>query len=249
MENYLKKPLQIALLGYGKMGREIENMALQSGHQIAVIIDNEQDWEAKEKDLAKADVAIDFSQPETAVANIERCFKRNVPIVIGTTGWYTQFEEIKKKCEQQNQSLFYASNFSLGVNLFSVINQKLAQIMNRFSEYDLSMTETHHTQKLDAPSGTAISLAEEILKEIDRKDSWELKTENKKNKDSVLPIEALRIAHVPGTHEVCYSSDVDEIKISHRALNRKGFAKGALLAAEWIIDKKGIFNMRDLLAL
>jgi 4-hydroxy-tetrahydrodipicolinate reductase len=249
MKNHRNKTLQIALLGYGKMGHEIEALALKAGHKIAVIIDKDLDWQKREKDLAKADVAIDFSQPETAVANIERCFKQNVPIVVGTTGWYAQFEDIRKKCVKQNQSLFYASNFSLGVNLFSVINKKLAHIMNRFPEYDLSMTETHHTQKLDAPSGTAIRLAEEILSEIDRKNSWELRQESKKHKDSVLPIEALRIAHVPGIHEVCYSSDVDKITISHEALNRKGFAKGALLAAAWVIDKKGVFNMQDLLDL
>ena len=249
MENSSKKSLKIALLGYGKMGKEIEEMAINAGHSIALIIDTENDWKQKGKELAKADVAIDFSMPKTAIQNIEKCFAANVPIVVGTTGWYADFETIKRKCQAENQSLFYATNFSLGVNIFDTINKKLAAIMNRFPDYDISISETHHTQKLDAPSGTAISLAAGILENTDRKTHWELVQNQEIIPSNILPIKSFRIEQVPGTHEITYNSAVDEIKISHQAKNRKGFAKGALLAAEWINDKKGVYSMIDLLAL
>lgn len=249
MENAKLKSLNIALLGYGKMGKEIEQLAIAAGHQISVIIDNEDDWNLKAKDLAFADVAIDFSMPKTAISNIEKCFAAKVPIVIGTTGWYTDFERISQQCIKEKQSLFYATNFSLGVNIFSAINKKLAQIMNRFPEYEISITETHHTQKLDAPSGTAISLAKDIIDQLDNKNSWELHEEAKSIDANAIPIKAYRIENVPGTHEITYSSLVDTIKISHEAINRKGFAKGAILAAEWLYNKQGIFTMNDLLAL
>lgn len=249
MENSSKKPLKIALLGYGKMGKEIEQMALDAGHSIVLIIDTENDWTQKGRELEKADVAIDFSMPKTAIQNIEKCFAANVPIVVGTTGWDADFETVKIKCRAENQSLFYATNFSLGVNIFSAINKKLAAIMNRFPDYNISISETHHTQKLDAPSGTAISLAEGILENTDKKTRWELIQNQEHIPDDVIPIKAYRIEQVPGTHEITYNSTVDEIKISHQAKNRKGFAKGALLAAEWIYDKKGIFSMTDLLSL
>lgn len=249
MTNSSKKALKIGLLGYGKMGKEIEQLALESGHQISVIIDNETDWQQKGDELTKADVVIDFSTPKTVIANIEKCFNSNVPIVVGTTGWYSDFERIKNECKIKNQSFFYASNFSLGINIFSAINTKLAEIMNRFPEYELQITETHHTQKLDEPSGTAISLAEGILNKIERKATWELVEENKKSALNSIPIKAFRIENVPGTHEINYESSVDEIKIIHRAKNRKGFAKGAILAAEWIYNKKGVYTMSDLLAL
>ena len=249
MENTSKKSLNIALLGYGKMGKEIEQLALEAGHKIALIIDNEKDWEQKGSSLDKIDIAIDFSMPKTAVSNIEKCFNANIPIVVGTTGWYTDFEKITETCKQKNQSLFYATNFSLGVNIFSAINKKLAEIMTRFPDYDVALSETHHTQKLDAPSGTAISLAENILGELERKTDWGLVEDNQKHSADILPIKAYRIENVPGTHEITYQSIVDEIKISHEAKNRKGFAKGALLAAEWLYNKKSVFNMKDLLAL
>ena len=241
--------MNIALIGYGKMGKEIEQLALEAGHQITLIIDNEKDWEEKGGDLAKADVAIDFSMPKTASSNIEKCFASNVPIVVGTTGWYSNLDKITEICKKENQSLFYATNFSLGVNIFSAINKKLAEIMNRFPDYDLSLSETHHTQKLDAPSGTAISLAEGILSKVERKTHWELMEENQVAPSNALAIKAYRIKKVPGTHEITYQSDVDQIKIIHEAKSRKGFAKGALLAAEWVFDKKGVFSMNDLLAL
>jgi len=249
MEKKLKKPLKIALLGYGKMGKEIEKLAVEAGHEILFVIDNENDWEQKGNDLYKADVAIDFSLPKTVTQNIEKCFAAKVPVVVGTTGWYSDFERIRKICKHENQSLFYATNFSLGVNIFSAINNKLAEIMNRFSEYEPKIIETHHTQKLDAPSGTAISLAEGILNKLDRKTSWKLDENNQIFQSNILPIKALRIENVPGTHEIMYQSSVDEIRIIHEAKNRKGFAKGAILSAEWIYDKKGVFTMSDLLAL
>lgn len=249
MENVSKKSLNIALLGYGKMGKEIEELALEAGHKIAVIIDNENDWNKKGSDLGKVDVAIDFSMPKTATSNIDKCFDYKIPIVVGTTGWYSDFERITNRCEKEKQSLFYATNFSLGVNIFSAINKKLAEIMNRFPDYEPSISETHHTQKLDAPSGTAISLAEGILSQLERKTNWELKEENQEFSSDILLIKAYRIENVPGTHEITYQSAVDEIRISHEAKSRKGFAKGALLAAEWVYNKKGVFNMTDLLAL
>ncbi|MDA3906013.1 MAG: 4-hydroxy-tetrahydrodipicolinate reductase [Bacteroidales bacterium] len=249
MKNVSKKSLNIALLGYGKMGKEIEHFAVEAGHQIVLTIDNESDWEKKGNILAKADVAIDFSLPKTAVSNIEKCFALNVPIVIGTTGWYADFDRISELCKKNNKSLFYATNFSLGVNIFSAINKKLAEIMNRFPDYDLNLSETHHTQKLDAPSGTAISLAEGILDSVERKTEWKLDKGNQEFPSNVLLIKAYRIENVPGTHEITYLSDFDEIKIIHEAKSRKGFAKGALLAAEWIYNKKGIFSMNDLLTL
>ncbi len=249
MNNTSKKSLNIALLGYGKMGKEIEQLALDTGHKITVIIDNENDWEQKESDLNKVDVAIDFSMPKTATSNIYKCFNANIPIVVGTTGWYDDFDTISNRCKAENQSLFYATNFSLGVNIFSAINKKLAEIMNRFPDYDISISETHHTQKLDAPSGTAISLAESILSQIDRKTDWELEKEDKKLSANILSIKANRIENIPGTHKITYQSSVDKIKISHEAKSRKGFAKGALLAAEWVFDKKGVFNMNDMLSL
>lgn len=249
MKNNEKKTLKIGLLGYGKMGKEIEQIALDKGHQIVFIIDNESDWKLYKNELAIADIAIDFSTPQTAISNIEKCFDANLPIVVGTTGWYADFEQIKNDCVKKNQSLFYASNFSLGVNIFSAINTKLAEIMNRFPEYDLKLTETHHTQKLDAPSGTAISLAEGILQKLERKTKWELTEHQQALADKTIPIQAFRIEHVPGTHEITYYSSVDEIEIRHTAKSRKGFAKGAVLAAEWLYPKKGIYTMQDLLAL
>lgn len=245
------KSLQIALLGYGKMGKIIHKLAQEAGHTIAVIIDNTTDWEDKKKELQNVDVAIDFSMPETAVQNIKKCFEANIPVVVGTTGWYDHFEQIKADCIQNKHSLFYASNFSLGVNIFSAINRKLAQIMDAFPQYKVSMTETHHTQKKDAPSGTAISLANEIIQEIKTLDTWELvnNAQAKPSSSNALPIEALRIENVPGTHVISYTSSVDELKISHEAYSREGFARGAITAAEWLVGKIGVFNMKDLLKL
>jgi len=249
MENISNKGLKIAILGYGKMGKEIEKMAIAKGHTILLTLDNEKDWIDKGNLLVKADVAIDFSMPKTVVQNIEKCFDNNVPIVVGTTAWYTDFKRISEVCLNTNQSLFYATNFSLGVNIFSAVNKKLAEIMNGFQEYDVEIIETHHTQKLDAPSGTAISLAEGILSKMDRKSIWKLEGEIEGIESNTLSIKAKRIENVPGTHEIRYESEADKIKIIHEAKNRKGFAKGAVLAAEWLVDKKGVYTMSDLLAL
>jgi len=245
------KSLQIALLGYGKMGKIIHKLAQEAGHTIVLVIDNTTDWEDKREELQKIDVAIDFSMPETAVQNIKKCFEANIPVVVGTTGWYDHFEQIKEDCIQNKHSLFYASNFSLGVNIFSAINQRLAQLMNSFPQYKIQMSETHHTQKKDAPSGTAISLANEIIHEIKALDTWELVNNTQTNPSSrhILPIEALRIENVPGTHVISYTSSVDELKISHEAYSREGFARGAVTAAEWLVGKTGVFNMKDLLKL
>ncbi|MBN2237136.1 MAG: 4-hydroxy-tetrahydrodipicolinate reductase [Bacteroidales bacterium] len=251
MENTQAKYLKIALLGYGKMGHEIEAIAKDAGHKIALIIDTHADWQEKESLLNKVDVAIDFSLPESAVSNIKKCFAAKVPIVVGTTGWYSEFEAIKNLCMEEKNTLFYASNFSLGVNIFSAVNTKLAEIMNRFPDYRVSLKETHHTQKLDAPSGTAITLAEGIIRKTEKLKSWEL-VENKSPEQlakDLLPITAIREEQVPGTHEIVYHSEVDFIEIKHEAKNRKGFAKGAVLAAEWIVGKTGLFTMNDLLAL
>jgi 4-hydroxy-tetrahydrodipicolinate reductase len=237
--------MKIALIGYGKMGKEIEAIAKDRGHEIAIIIDQNNTDDFNTDDFANSDVAIEFSRPETAIENYRSCFKHNVPVISGTTGWLDQFETIAKECKAQNQAFFYASNFSVGVNIFFEINKKLAALINPTKAYDVSMEEIHHTQKLDAPSGTAISLAEQIVERMDNKNHWKL--DATKNED--LNISALRIADTPGTHSIEYQSEVDKITITHEAKSRKGFALGAILAAEFIVGKTGVFNMQDLLHL
>jgi 4-hydroxy-tetrahydrodipicolinate reductase len=230
--------MKITLIGYGKMGREIERAALERGHEIVLTIDvdNPEDFDSPAL-LTSTDVAIEFTRPESAYANYLKCFERHIPVVAGTTGWLKHLDEIEKTCREQKQTFFYASNYSLGVNLFFALNRHLARMMNRFPEYDVRMEEIHHIHKLDAPSGTAITLAEEIVKNIDRK-----------NRDT-LPIESIREGEVPGTHEVVYESNADLIRIRHEVKNRTGFALGAVLAAEFIHGKTGFFNMDDLLRL
>lgn len=235
--------MQIALLGYGKMGKEIESVAKERDHDVAAIIDSEDDWMEKISILRDCDVAIDFSTPGTAVDNIMKCFSINVPIVVGTTGWYEHLESVIHDCQQQDATLFVASNFSIGVNMLFDINRRLAQLMNRYQEYNVQITETHHIHKLDAPSGTAITLANGIIENISRKDSWKLNA----TAPEELNIVAHRIGEVPGIHQVTYDSDIDTISISHEAKSRKGFALGAVLAAEFINGKKGYFTMQDLL--
>ena len=236
--------MNIALIGYGKMGKMIESIALERGHQVIlkIDIDNLDDFTCE--NLGKVHVAIEFTKPETAFANIVRCIECKIPIVSGSTGWYSRLDEVKSLCTQLNGSMLCASNFSLGVNIFFEINRRLAQIMNSFPDYSVDIQEIHHTQKLDAPSGTAITLAEGIIGEICRVNQWELDGSKKNN---TLPIQAIRKDNVPGTHSVKYSSEIDDIEIIHTAHNRKGFALGAVLAAEYIHDKKGIFTMKDLL--
>jgi len=236
--------MKIALIGYGKMGREIEKIALQRKHEIVSIIDinNPEDFDSQQ--FLTADAAIEFSQPQSAVDNYKKCFERNIPVVAGTTGWLNRFDEIKKICESSNKTFFYASNFSIGVNIFFAVNRYLAKIMNNFPAYNVGMEEIHHIHKLDSPSGTAISLAEEILKNIERKTKW---IEGTEGVSSDLSIQSKREGEVPGIHEIFYESEVDVISIKHEAKNRKGLALGAVLAAEFIKGKKGFFTMKDML--
>lgn len=236
--------MKIALIGYGKMGREIEQIALERNHTTPLIIDitNQQDF--NNENLRNVDVAIEFSKPDTAVENIRRCFEANVPVICGTTGWLENFGIIKEECIKTGNGLFYASNYSLGVNIFFNLNQQLAKIMNNYPQYNVEMEEVHHIQKLDAPSGTAISLANDILKEIDRKNHWLL---DEKDNEEALKITAVRRDTVPGIHTIKYESAVDCIEITHNAKNRKGLALGALIAAEFMVGKKGVYSMKDLL--
>lgn len=237
--------MKIALLGYGKMGKEIEKIALERGHEIVVKVDIESDWTKAKALLATADVAIEFSTPQSTIQNIFHSFDVNVPVVVGTTGWMEQLDHVKEVCEKNNRTLFYASNFSIGVNLFFEINNKLALMMKKQDGYNVTMEEIHHTEKLDSPSGTAIKLAEGIIEKYGRKKSW---VNNATNDSEVLGIVSKRIDKVPGTHTVTWSSEIDDIELKHTAHNRKGFALGAVMAAEWVKDKSGVFTMHDMLS-
>ena len=240
------KKLKIALIGYGKMGKEIEKIALTKGHTIQVKIDTAQDWETQMQLLLVSDVAIDFSIPDIAIINMNKCLELNIPLVIGTTGWYAHMNEIEEKTKSNNGSLLWASNFSLGVNITFYFNELLAKTMSRFPEYKAYIHEIHHTKKLDAPSGTAIGLAKGIIDSTAQLKDWKLE-EGSEIKSSDLLISHAREGNVPGTHEVRYTSDIDEIMLRHEAKSRKGFASGAVLAAEWLLGKKGFFNMSDVL--
>ena len=236
--------MKIALIGYGKMGKEIEKIALSRGHEIVARIDPFAGEDFNAPRFPEADVAIEFTTPDSAFGNYIECFKRNVAIVSGTTGWLSRMDEIKDWCNNKGQTFFYASNFSIGVNLFFEINRKLAQLMNDFPEYEINMTEVHHTQKADAPSGTGITLAEGIIENINRKTKWEL---DEQSSPEAIEIKAIREGNVPGIHEIKYESAVDEIEIRHSAKSRQGFAFGAVLAAEFTANKKGFLTMNDLL--
>lgn len=236
--------MNIALIGYGKMGHEIEKIALQRGHKIVSIIDVNNPDEFDSPAFKSADVAIEFSMPDSAINNYRKCFKANVPVVAGTTGWLEHMDEVKKACAEQGQTFFYASNYSLGVNIFFTLNKYLAKIMNNYPIYDIKMEETHHIHKLDAPSGTAITLAEDLIKEVDRKDRWNLETEEK---DTDLAIHCIREGEVPGIHEIIYESEVDILSIKHNSKNRIGLALGAVIAAEFTKGKKGFLGMNDML--
>lgn len=235
--------MKIALLGYGKMGKEIEAIALQRNHTIVLKVGQTNATTFSIDELKQADVAIEFSTPHTVITNINKCFEAQVPIVVGTTGWYDQFSEIENNCVQKNGTLFYASNFSLGVNLFMKVNSYLAELMNKYDTYNVEMEEIHHIHKLDKPSGTAITLANQIIEKLDRKTNWSIDTKA----TNTLFIEDKREGEVPGTHIIKYKSEVDDIEIMHKAHNRKGFALGAVVAAEFLKGKKGIFTMKDLL--
>ena len=239
------KKLKVIIIGYGKMGKEIEAVALQHGHEIIHKIDGREDWKQLEL-IQQADVAIDFSIPDIAMENMRRAMSLMLPLVIGTTGWYEHMDAIEEETKLSNATVLWASNFSLGVNILFHFNQQLAKVMNRFPEYRPHIHEIHHTQKLDAPSGTAISIANGIIGEYENLDDWKLQ-ENKEIHPPHLVISHERLGQVTGTHEISYISDIDQISLRHEAKNRKGFAQGAVLAAEWLVGKKGFFNMKDVL--
>lgn len=232
--------MKLALFGYGKMGKTIERLAKGRGHTIIARVDQNLN-----EPIDEADVAIDFSIPNVAFENIKRCFNESLPVVSGTTGWLEHYDEAIEICKSKDGAFIYASNYSLGVNLFFELNKQLAKMMSRFNEYDVSIEEIHHTQKLDAPSGTAITLAQGIIENSSKK-KWVLDVTKS---DNELPIEAKRINDVPGTHSISYNSMVDELQIKHTAKNRDGFALGAIIAAEWLHNKKGVFTMKDVLGI
>lgn len=236
--------MKIALIGYGRMGKEIEKIALDRGHEISLKIDVDNQSDLTLENLKKCDVAIEFTIPTSAINNYNLCFEAGVPVVSGTTGWLGQKEEVYNSCLAKDGTFFYASNFSVGVNLFFELNRKLATLMSDRSEYGVEMTEVHHTQKLDAPSGTAISLADDILELLPTKNAW---VNDKIPAENELNIKSEREGQVPGIHTVKYESEVDYIEITHSAKSRKGFAFGAVLAAEFSKENKGILSMKDLL--
>ena len=244
--------MKIALLGYGKMGRIIEKIAIDRKHEIVLKIDQDNQHDLTADNLHKADVAIEFSTPGTVLNNIEQCFNAHVPIVVGTTGWYGHLQQIKDECTAGNNTLLYASNFSVGVNIFFHVNEVLAKLMNSYPYYDVQVEEIHHIQKMDSPSGTAITIAEGIINNLDTKSSWaniltdDSGTADDNLKADQLLIESHRIENIPGTHTVIYSSEVDDIEIKHTAHSRAGFALGAVVAAEWVKDKKGFFSITDI---
>lgn len=230
--------MKIALLGYGKMGKTIEKIAIDRGHTIVIKADTDTAY-----DLTQADVAIDFSVPNAAFKNISNCINNGVPVISGTTGWLDDYEKAVDLCNEKKGAFIYASNFSLGVNVFFELNKTLAKMMSTLKQYDINLEEIHHTQKLDAPSGTAISLAEDILDQHQDYDAWNMDSPE----TGSIPITAKRIENVPGTHTIAYKSEVDTIEIKHTAHNRQGFALGAVIASEWIFGKAGVFTMKDVL--
>lgn len=230
--------MKIALLGYGRMGQAIEQIAISRGHDIVIKTSSNTGYNIKE-----ADVAIDFSIPNAAFNNISNCLNNNVPVISGTTGWLDKYNDAVSLCEKNKGAFIYASNFSLGVNIFFELNEILAKMMTKLDDYKVDIEEIHHTKKLDAPSGTAITLAEGVIKNHSQYSNWKLD----ESTENILPITAKRIPDVPGTHIITYKSDIDTIKIEHEAHSRQGFALGAVIAAEWIIGKTGVFTMKDVL--
>lgn len=235
--------MNIALIGYGKMGREIEAIALKRNHNIVLKVNRENAETFSAEELGKADVAIEFSTPHTVISNIKKCLEAGVPIVVGTTGWYDNFKEMEQLCAEKKGSLFHATNFSVGVNLFFKVNKYLAELMNGYPDYEVSMEEIHHIHKLDKPSGTAITLANQVIEKIDRKTKWSV---DNKSEDTLF-IKDVREGEVPGTHIIKYASAIDDIEIMHKAHNRKGFALGAVIAAEFLKGKTGIYTMNDVI--
>ena len=238
--------MKIALIGYGKMGHAIEQITSDKGHEIALRIGIENLEDFTLENVAKADVAIEFTSPHSAAENIKKCIEAGVAVVCGSTGWLQQLEEIKKNVTEKNGAFLYASNFSIGVNLFFELNNFLAKLMSKHENYHVMLEETHHTQKRDAPSGTAITLAEQVMANIKTKKHW---VNHISDNETELEIISERIDPAPGTHKIKYSSSIDDIEITHTAHNRQGFASGAVLAAEFIYGKKGIFSMKDVLNL
>ncbi|MDB5026000.1 MAG: dapB [Mucilaginibacter sp.] len=245
--------MNIALLGYGKMGKIIEKIATDRKHTIVLKIDHHNQHELTRENLQKADAIIEFTTPGSVLSNIGHCFDAGVPVVVGTTGWYEHLDEVKEKCRQGGHTLLYASNFSVGVNIFFHINRKLAKLMSNYPYYDVQVEEIHHTQKMDAPSGTAITIAQGIIENLNNKKEWVNalaadghEADDKNIKNDQLLIESFRIDSVPGTHTVIYDSEVDSIEFKHTAHNRNGFALGAVLAAEWVHGKKGFFSVEEM---
>ena len=242
--------MKIALIGYGKMGKLLEHFAQERGHEICITIDADNASDIRSERFKEADVAIEFSVPHAALEHIYDAFEADVPIVVGTTGWYDELAAVEQKCRAGNNTLLYASNFSVGVNVFCYVNKVLAKLMNRYPQYDVQVEEIHHTQKLDAPSGTAITIAEGILDGLERKNTWVNEVIGQQDdvivKPNELLIESHRIEEVPGTHTVIYSSEVDELEFKHTAHSRAGFALGAILAAEWLHGKKGFYSIQDM---
>lgn len=238
--------MKIALIGYGKMGKAIEEIAVAKGHEIVLKIDVQNNHEFTKENIQKADVAIEFTGPHSAFENVRKCIELGIPVVSGSTGWLEKWSEIEAACKANNGCIVYSSNYSIGVNLFFEVNKQLAKLMEPYNDYDVSMVELHHTEKKDAPSGTAISLAEQILSNIGRKKQW-INEPSLNAADLVITSE--RIDPAPGTHTVTYSSPIDTIEITHTAHTRKGFASGAVLAAEFASKKNGIFTMKEVLGL
>lgn len=237
--------MNIAIIGYGKMGKVIEQIAVERGHSIVLKISSSNKEDLNVENLKNVDAAIEMTQPDAAKENILLCLNAGVPVTSGTTGWNDEIPVAEQAAKNNDTAFLYASNYSVGVNIFFEVNKILAKLMNKQSDYNVSMTEIHHTQKKDSPSGTAITLANQILESVDRKSNW---SEEDNNADT-LHITALREEGVPGTHSIKYSSDIDDIEITHTAHNRNGFALGAVLAAEYISDKKGVFSMQDVLGI
>lgn len=235
--------MKVAIIGYGKMGREIEKILLQRGHEVALIIDQENATDLNAENLKKIDVAIEFTTPATAYHNIRTCLECGTAIVSGTTGWTDRLKELQELCKEKGGAMFYASNYSIGVNLMFRLNRELARMMNAFNGYNVAMTETHHTEKKDSPSGTAVTLAEDIIARLDRKTGW---VNEPTDDESLIGIESFRIGMTPGDHTVTYTSEDDTLEIRHSIKNRRTLAQGAVVAAEFLCGKHGVFTMEDL---
>jgi len=243
--------MRIALIGHGKMGKELEKAALSKQHEIVLVVTSANADDINKLNASHADVAIEFSTPGAVMHNINKCFDAHVPVVVGTTGWYDKIPEVREKCTKEGHSLIYASNFSIGVNILFELNRMLAKIMNNQPAYDVSIEEIHHTQKLDSPSGTGITIAKDILERIERKNKWVDIAPGAKQENNISPndllIHSKRIGEVVGTHIITYASAIDKLELKHEAHSRVGFVQGALVAAEWISGKKGFYTMQDLL--